>query len=119
MIYLILITIIIIYIFLKLNNNNKIYIKSPNGILLLHKDSDKKTKMILFEKVIDNMYYLKNHLILNINNLKEYNIYIKLLEKNFNKNRTYIYETDPKSIYTSYSINCQKVWAKKGYRTNY
>jgi|UniRef100_A0A6C0EDV8 predicted metal-dependent hydrolase len=107
MIDIILITILIIfiYIFLKLNNNNKIIIKSDYGIITMNKDNDKQSKSLLLEKIVDNMYILKNYLKKNINNYKDYEQYIELLDKNFNKNRTYIYETDPTSNFTSYSVN--------------
>jgi predicted metal-dependent hydrolase len=66
-------------------------------------DIDKKKEII--NNIINNMYLLKNHLIDNITNFSEYSDYIILLDKNFNNNRTYIYETNPTSNLTSYSVN--------------
>jgi len=97
--------IIFIYIFLKLNSNNTLYINTDNGVIVINKDKNKNAKTILMTKIINNMYILKNYLFNNIDKFKEYEEYIKLLNKNFNKNRTHIYETDPNSSYTSFSVN--------------
>jgi hypothetical protein len=101
--------IVIIYIFLLLNNNNIVYTKSEYGVYTIIKDSNKKDKLNLLTLIIQNMYKLKKHLINNINNFPDYKEYIKLLDINFNKDRTYIYETDiskeeNKNI-TSFSVN--------------
>jgi predicted metal-dependent hydrolase len=100
-----LILLIFIYIFLILNNNNVIYVKSENGIYTIIKGPDKNTKLSLLSKIIENMYYLKNFLINNIDNYPDYTKYIKLLDINFNKFRTRIYETNNDSNLTSYSVN--------------
>jgi predicted metal-dependent hydrolase len=98
--------IIFIYIFLFLNYNNVSYIKASNGgQFLIHKDSDRQLKADLLEKVVNNLYLLKDHMIYNIKKFPEYEEYINQLGNQFNKNRTIIYETDPSSSLTSYSIN--------------
>ena len=56
-------------------------------------------------ELINKMYKLREIVIINIDNYHDYTMYIKLLEKNFNKNRTKIYETSLNSDYTSYSVN--------------
>jgi len=100
------IIIIFIYIFLFLNYNNVSYIKASNGgQFLIHKDSDKQLKADLLEKVVNNLYLLKDHMVFNIKKFPEYEEYINQLGNQFNKNRTIIYETDPSSSLTSYSIN--------------
>ena len=104
-----LVFIVIIYIFLLLNNNNIFYTKSEYGVYTIIKDADKKDKLNLLTLIIQNMYKLKEHLVNNINKLQDYKEYIKLLDINFNKDRTYIYETDitkkeNKNI-TSFSVN--------------
>ena len=104
-IILLIILIILIFIFFKSNNNNRLYIKSNNGVFIINKDLDKNIKSILLSKIINNMYLLKKYLINNIDNFKEYYEYITLLDKNFTEKRTYIYETDSNSSYTSYSVN--------------
>ena len=98
--------IIFIYIFLFLNYNNVSYIKASNGgQFLIHKDNDRQLKADLLEKVVNNLYLLKDHMIYNIKKFPEHTEYINQLATQFNKNRTIIYETDPSSSLTSYSIN--------------
>lgn len=98
--------IIIIFIYLYLNYNNIIYIKTNFGNnLLIYKDNNNITKSSLLNKIINNMYILRNYLYDNINNYPEFKQYIIQLKNNFNSNRTIIYETDPKSDLTSYSVN--------------
>lgn len=100
------IVIIIIYIFLFINRNNVIYIESSTGTkFLVHKDNDKQQKANLLGQLVENLYLLKNHLIKNRDNLKDYSEYIDLLSKNFNEGKTSVYETDPDSNLTSYSVN--------------
>jgi predicted metal-dependent hydrolase len=100
------IIIIFIYIFLFLNYNNVSYIKaSSGGQFLIHKDNDKQLKADLLGKVVNNLYLLKDHMVFNIKKFPEHEEYIKQLGNQFNKDRTIIYETDPSSSLTSYSIN--------------
>jgi predicted metal-dependent hydrolase len=95
-----------IYIFLFINRNNIIYVESKSGTkFMVHKDVLKKEKVSLLEEVVDKMYILKNHLVNNIDKFPEYKIYIEQLKDNFTKSRTIIYETDPESNLTSYSVN--------------
>jgi hypothetical protein len=105
-IYLIL---IFIYILLYCNNNNNhnLYlIESNSGTkLLIHNNTNNNNKIELLSLLTDNLFKLKEYLINNVNNYPEYKEYIKQLNINFNKNNTIIYETDPKSDLTSYSIN--------------
>ena len=103
---LIIIIIIFLYIFIFYKYNKNIYIESNLGTtFLVYKDKFQIEKANMLEQIVRNMYILKNHLLKNINNLKPYEKYIKQLDKNFNKHRTLIYESDPKSDYTSYSVN--------------
>jgi predicted metal-dependent hydrolase len=100
------IIIIFIYIFLFLNYNNVSYIKASNGgQFLIHKDNDKQLKADLLGKVVNNLYLLKDHMVFNIKKFPEHEEYINQLSTQFNKDRTIIYETDPSSSLTSYSIN--------------
>ncbi len=97
---------IIIYIFLFLNRNNVIYIEANTGTkFLVHKDKDKQEKANLLGKLVENLYLLKNHLVKNKEKLSEYSEYIDLLAKNFIESKTVVYETDPESNLTSYSVN--------------
>lgn len=97
---------ILIYIFLFINRNNIIYVESTSGTkFLVHKDNLKKEKANLLGDVVEKMYILKNHLVMNSDIFSEYKEYIKQLEVNFNQSRTVIYETEPESNLTSYSVN--------------
>ncbi len=99
--------IIFIYIFLFFNRKKIIYIESNSGNkLLLHDDKQKKEKGQLLIEIVKNMYKLKFHLTSNINTFDpEFKRYIKQLDTNLNENSTSIYETDPLSDLTSYSVN--------------
>ena len=100
------IIIIFIYIFLFLNRNNVIYVETKSGTkYLVNNDNTKNEKSQLLSKIVENMYSLKKHMIKNINNFPEYKDYINQLSNNFNESRTVIYETDPESNLTSYSVN--------------
>jgi predicted metal-dependent hydrolase len=99
---------IFIYIFLFINRNNNIYVESKTGTkFLVYKDELKNEKAILLGDIVEKMYILKNHLIMEMKNdrLHEYKEYIKQLEENFTQSRTVVYETDPESELTSYSVN--------------
>lgn len=98
--------IIFIYIFLFLNRRNVIYVESNSGMkFLIHKDTMMKDKTELFSIMVENMLKLKNHLVKNKDNFPEYKKYIEQLRDYFDENRTTIYETEPDSNLTSYSIN--------------
>jgi len=99
--------IIVIYIFIFINRNNMILISSNGNNILLHKDNFKEKKKILLDDIIKRMYKLKDHLIKNKNNPDqvEFKEYWQQLENNFTESRTTIYETDPNSDLTSYSVN--------------
>ena len=100
--------IIVIYIYFFLNKKNFVSIESNTGTrYMVYNDNLNKDKSNLLSLIVKNMCILKNHLNKNIDSddLKEYSSYIKQLNKNFNEERTKIYETDPKSDLTSYSVN--------------
>lgn len=97
---------ILIYIFLFINRNNVIYVESKSGSkFLVHKDGLKKEKAELLGDIVERMYILKNHLVMNKDKFPKYKDYINQLEENFTQSRTIIYETDPESNLTSYSVN--------------
>jgi predicted metal-dependent hydrolase len=98
--------IIFVYIFIYFNKNDLIYVESNTGVsYLVQKSDNKQEKANLLDKLMKNLFLLKNHLINNIDKYPEIAEYIKQLQKNFNENRTVIYETDPKTKLTSYSVN--------------
>ena len=97
---------ILIYIFLFINRNDVIYVETKSGTkFLVHKDNMTREKGELLSQIVQNMYILRNHLIKNKNNMKEYKEYIEQLETNFTDTRTEVHETDPESDLTSFSIN--------------
>jgi predicted metal-dependent hydrolase len=98
--------IIFVYIFIYLNKNNFIYIESNSGVsYLVQKSDNKQEKANLLDKLMKNLFLLKNHLVENINKYPDIEKYIQQLNRNFNENRTAVYETDPKTKLTSYSVN--------------
>jgi predicted metal-dependent hydrolase len=98
--------IIFIYIFLFINRNDVVYVESSRGTkFLVHKDNFKKEKANLLASIVQNLFSLKNYLVKNIEQFPEYKDYIKQLDSNLKENRTIIYETNPNSNLTSYSVN--------------
>lgn len=98
--------IIFVYIFIYFNKNDLIYVESNTGVsYLVQKSNNKQEKANILDKLMKNLFLLKNHLINNIDKYPEISEYIKQLQRNFNEDRTVIYETDPKTKLTSYSVN--------------
>ena len=100
--------IIVIYIYFFLNKKNFVSIESNTGTkFMVYDDNLNKDKANLLSLIVQNMYILKNYLVQNITSdeFTEYTSYIQQLNKNFNENRTKIYETDPTTDLTSYSVN--------------
>jgi hypothetical protein len=97
---------VFIYIFFLINRNSVIYMESRRGTkYLIYKDKFKYEKTQLLDDVVELMYKLKNHLVKNIDKFPEYSSYIKQLDRNFTQTRTVIYETNPMSDLTAYSVN--------------
>jgi len=101
------IIVIFIYIFLFHNKKNVILITGQDNFTkyLVYDDEKKKESALLLEKVTENMFKLKSYLYKNKDNFIELKDYIKQLHRNLNKDRTLIYENDPKSDLTSFSVN--------------
>lgn len=101
------VSIILIIIYLYFNKSNLKYIESSKtGTKYLVQNNEyKKETANLLEKVISNMYKLKNHLVKNIENYPNFKKYIKQLDEKFNESRTTIYENKDNSDLTSYSVN--------------
>jgi len=98
--------IIFIYIFLFLNRNNVIYVETNTGTkYLVNNDSMKETAANLLSNIVENMFKLKNYLYKNKENYPDYKMYIIQLNENLNETKTIIYETEPNSDLTSYSVN--------------
>ena len=96
---------IFIYLCYLLYNINIIQIKTIEGFRYTIYNNDITQKTELINTIIQNMNILKIHLYNNIENFPEFKQYIIQLNNNFNINRTKIYETNPYSKLTSYSIN--------------
>ena len=98
--------VIFIYIFLFLNRQNVSYIESYNrNKYMVYKDNDMKAKADMLEKILNNMMKLKAYLVSNISTFPEYSTYIKQLDTNLRESKTIVYETEPNSDLTSYSVN--------------
>ena len=104
----ILISIIIIFIYILyfIKKNRLTLVEANNNVkFMVYNDKNKVESANLLATLVDRMYKLRNNLINNKKNYEEYKQYIDLLEKNFNNERTYIYENIPESDLTSYTIN--------------
>ena len=88
-----------------MNRTNLKLIETSGRKVLVRNSPNYYEHAVLLSKLINNMYKLRNALIRNIDMFDEYREYIILLQKNFNQNRTKIYENTPYSNYTSYSVN--------------
>jgi predicted metal-dependent hydrolase len=96
------IIVIIIYLFLFYNKKNVVLVE---GKYLVYNDENKIESAKLLADIINNMFILKNYLYDNINDYPEFNKYIKQLHRNLNHDRSLIYENDPNSKLTSFSVN--------------
>lgn len=97
---------IFIYFLICFNNKNTEYIETNIGNKFFIRPDDKiKDKTLLLAQIVENMFKLKNYLYININNFPDFIQYIEQLNNNLDENKTIIYETDPNSDLTSYSIN--------------
>lgn len=73
--------------------------------LMVYNDKNKKGSASLLSDIIVRMFKLRNNLIKDKEKYPEFKKYIELLESNFNESRTQIYENDPTSELTSFSVN--------------
>ena len=104
--FIICILVIFIYIFYIINKNKFTLIEASNGQKVRVNDQiDKTGSANLLAEVIERMYTLRNYLKNNIDKYDKNTACINLLTKNFNENRTEIYENSTSSEYTSYSVN--------------
>jgi hypothetical protein len=104
----ILISIIIIFIYILyfIKKNRLTLVEANNNVkFMVYNDKNKVESANLLATLVDRMYKLRNNLINNKKNYQEHEQYIDLLEKNFNNERTYIYENIPDSDLTSFTIN--------------
>jgi len=97
--------IILIYIFLFINKSNLKLVEYKNEKVLVRDLPNSEHSVILLGTLIQRMYLLRDYIVNNKSVFSENLENINLLEKNFNRNRTLIYENTPYSDYTSYSVN--------------
>ena len=100
--------IIFIYIFLFLNKKDVVYVESyTKEKFMVYKCPFQKDKADMLAKILENLITLKNHLVKNMDSkdLIDMKDHIIQLNNNFNEKKTIIYETDPNSDLTSYSVN--------------
>jgi len=103
---LIAIIVVIIYLFLFHNKKNVILIEGRDkNKYLVYNDDKKNDSALLLSDIINNMFKIRDYLYENIHKYPEYEAYIKQLHRNLNKERSLIYENDPKSNLTSFSVN--------------
>jgi hypothetical protein len=97
---------VFIYLFLFYNKRNVVLVKGrDNNKYLVYNDKQKNESAILLNDIIDNMFKLRDYLYENKSDYPEYEKYIILLNNNLNKDRSIIYENDPNSNLTSFSVN--------------
>ena len=101
------ILIILIYIFFFKNDVELKKVDVNGEKVLVRRTDDYKDSAILLAELIKRMYLLRDYLVKNKNNelFSEFKEYILLLEKNFNRNKTVIYENNLNSDLTSYNVN--------------
>lgn len=104
---LIAVIIIFIYIFLFYNKKNVVLITGSDNFTkyLVYNDEQKNESAKLLEEITNNMFKLKDYLYQNVEKFPDMREYIKQLNRNLDKERTLIYENDPKSDLTSFSVN--------------
>jgi len=91
----------------KIRRSNLTVIENQdNGMkLMVVNDKNKRNSADLLSQIIIKMFKLRNTLIKDKDKYPEMKEYIELLGKNFNDERTKIYENDPTSDLTSFSVN--------------
>jgi predicted metal-dependent hydrolase len=95
-----------IFILNKIKSNRLILVESNKNIkFMVINDENKHISTEILTKLVTDMYDIKNHLINNIHKYDDHKEYINLLKENFTETRTSIYENDPKSELTSFSVN--------------
>ena len=99
--------IVLAYLMYKIRKSKLTIIENEDtGMkLMVYNDKNKKGSASLLSDIIVRMFKLRNNLIKDKEKYPEFKQYIELLESNFNETRTQIYENDPSSELTSFSVN--------------
>ena len=88
-----------------MNKGEVTYIESMGTGYLVQNTPDKNEAAKLLAQIMDRIYILRNNLIENKSNYPEFTTYIDRLYNNLRPGYTQVYETEPGSEYTSYSVN--------------
>jgi predicted metal-dependent hydrolase len=101
------ILIILIYIFFFKNDVELKKVNVNGKKVLVRKTKDYQLSAKLLAELIKRMYILRDYLVKNRNKdeYKHFKQYIDLLEVNFNRKKTVIYENNLNSNLTSYNVN--------------
>ena len=98
---------IISFLFIYFNNNNVVPITVKNDkkkyYVRNHKSKQKSAEIL--SEIMDRLYKLRDYLYDNIKKYPKFKEYILQLKRNLNVKRTYVYEANYNSNYTSYSVN--------------
>ena len=100
-------SIILIYIMYCIRKSKVTIVEaSDSGMKLqVYNDKNKLKSADLLAEIIQRMFKLRNYLIKNKDKYPDYKEYIEMLEGNLTEDRTQIYENDPNSELTSFSVN--------------
>ena len=100
-------TVILIYIMYCIRKSKLTIVEASNtGMKVqVYNGKNKLQSADLLSEIIQRMFKLRNYLIENKDKYPDHKEYIILLEKNLNEDRTQIYENDPNSDLTSFSVN--------------
>lgn len=101
------ILIILIYIFFFKNDIELMKVDVNGEKVLVRKTKDYKHSALLLSELIKRMYILRDYLVENKHDNEYINFkdYINLIERNFNRKKTVIYENNLNSNLTSYNVN--------------
>ena len=104
---LIIIVIFSVFIFVFINKSEVTYIESylDKKNYLVRNEKDKYEAANLLANIMNRIHKLRNYLIENIDSYNEFKPYINRLKNNLKPGHTQVYETEPGSEYTSYSVN--------------
>jgi predicted metal-dependent hydrolase len=99
--------VVLIYVMYRIRKNKLTIVEaSDNGMkLMVYNDKNKRKSADILAEIIKRMFILRHTLIKEKDNYPEYKQYIELLEENLTEDRTKIYENDPNSDLTSFSVN--------------
>ena len=98
---------IISFLFIYFNNNNvvPITVKNDKKKYYVRNHKNKLKSAEILSEIMERLYKLRDYLYENIEKYPKFKEYILQLKRNLNVKRTYVYEANYNSNYTSYSVN--------------